>query len=38
MKASFASLEPLEEIAVTRFGYPIRNYRILLGRDFRAAP
>jgi hypothetical protein len=38
LAGSFASLEPLEVVTATRFGYPIRNYQIMLGRGFRAAP
>jgi hypothetical protein len=38
LRGSFASLEPLEVVEATRFGYPIRNYQIMLGRGFKAVP
>jgi 4-amino-4-deoxy-L-arabinose transferase-like glycosyltransferase len=38
LAASFTSIEPLEEVVVSRFGYPIRNYQIMLGRGFVEKP
>lgn len=38
LQASFETIEPLEVLAVSRFGYPIRNYQIMFGRGFKAEP
>lgn len=38
LQASFATIEPLEVVAVSRFGYPIRNYQLMIGRGFVEKP